>query len=217
MKQKNKPITHETLSNDLKEEKSKKGLLERFLDVSIVLLLVVIVFLSLRIFKNSDYFENFKEGTLKSFAFLKKDNGDKSPTSKTASSNRKYPDYITEDQKVVLRPQSNDQSTEDTIYWSDLVNKLATSSNKLTLRKYGEDCFGEPVVLKLDANQKVQLVNDNNSEITLGYGDKSWRVPAKSSLDINFDLAPLESNQDNMLGYGCGNSNEPSGLVLVEF
>jgi hypothetical protein len=130
---------------------------------------------------------------------------------------RKFPEDFTEEEKLALVPQTDDIPKDIHRRWDETIRVIAESTETLTLEKFGDDCFGRPTVVKTGIGRKIKVVNPQNSEITLGMGERAWTIPANSSLEISPEFKILPDFKDVFsYGYGCGAAAAPSGLFFVD-
>lgn len=187
---------------------------KRLVDILIVILLFLTAFLAYDFVKEerflSGVFRNNEDAEVKESVSVEEDND---------LSKRKYPSHFTEEMILTLVPQTDEVGKEEHRRWDETLREIAEDADTLRLYKYENDCFGDPLVMRVKRGEAISVKNDADSEITFGMGEQNWNIEAGGTIEIvpEFEIYPETKLEENPYGYGCGGpfENAPSGLFLV--
>jgi len=130
---------------------------------------------------------------------------------------RQYPADFTDNEKIVLVPQTDDVPRPAHVKWDTTFQEIAEDVDTLKLVTVGSDCFGRPSVLKTEMGSPINVENTTEADISIGMGEQSWSVPARATITITpvFKILPDFKNYF-VYGYGCGFPSAPSGLFYID-
>lgn len=204
---------------------SKKINVGKLTDFLIVVLVLIALILGYKIYRQSPQSFNILKERASSLTSrislpkLKRKEPPQTAKPQEVPSARVFPPDFTEEEKIVLVPQTDDVPKDEHLKWDETLRKIAQKADFLTLYRYADDCFGKPVVFKAKRGEGIKVKNVDESEITLGMGEQNWTIPPKGEAVIRpeFKLLPEMTTKGASYGYGCGfYESAPSGLFFVE-
>lgn len=113
-------------------------------------------------------------------------------------------------QEVLSTPGPNAPDEERQRHFA-LATRLAENSETLDIT----GCSAEPVVLQRTFGSTINIENSDSSSHTILFGpDMTIDVPANGTADLAVDESNFQ-NGPGLYGYGCDNSSQAVGLMLI--
>jgi hypothetical protein len=128
--------------------------------------------------------------------------------------NRDFPDTLSLDERIVLTEQKHDYERttageeEDYQYFLNLLKTMPSAGNAINVYKYNDDCFAQPVILKIGYGKELFIRNTGSSDINIGIGKGNWDIKSGSEIVVYPEFDGLKTGE-NIQGYSCS----PLGLA----
>lgn len=128
--------------------------------------------------------------------------------------NREFPDDFTDEEKLILTEQKHDYervTDEDQRIYEKYLELLRTERDrggKISVFRYGEDCFAKPVVVEMDYGSKLTLVNTGKEPLNIGIGKGNWDLAPEQQIAVTPEFDNIKIGE-NLQGYSCS----PYGLA----
>lgn len=128
--------------------------------------------------------------------------------------NRIFPDNFTDEEKLILTEQKHDYERvtgEDQEVYEKFLGLLKTERSrvrKISVSRYGDDCFARPVIVEMNYGEKLTFVNTGKELLNIGIGKGNWDLASEEQIEVTPEFDNIKIGE-NLQGYSCS----PYGLA----
>lgn len=114
------------------------------------------------------------------------------------------------DEQKIMQNIGPDATQETTLEHYAIAKRLAQDTGSIIIK----ECKGSPMVLRATPEKTVTVINQDPKDhnISLNYGEYTYKVEANSAIEIRFDFF----RGKGFYGYGCDRIVGPAGILFVE-
>jgi len=115
---------------------------------------------------------------------------------------------LTKEEKQALKIPIGGTDAEKQEHFQ-LAIKIAKTTDTIEI----SNCHPQPIVAKINKNEKAVFKNSDSKDHTIIIGLKDiFKIPAKSKKEIDFSF---KNEAGKLFGYGCDSSPSAAGLLFI--